>query len=197
MCEDSAALHQPPVNSWHVESSSADVIQEFISVLCSSYLSPESYYLPSWARGASKKKEEKKGQVTISQCVSLLQNSLLWFFFFFCSKDQRSIVIMFRNFTNKLWLICCRSRHSATKDPNVFGGVTFHFVFVHLCTQTRKCRAAVQASLSCVYPWPVWCALNKLCYARLTTSRLQLHTWHACDWYRSLSMKAQNVVLFL
>lgn len=77
MCEDSAALHQPPVNSWHVESSSADVIQEFISGLCYSYFSPESYYLPSWAWGGSKKDQaEKFNLVTITQCVFLLQNTL-------------------------------------------------------------------------------------------------------------------------
>lgn len=55
--------------------------------------------------------------------------------------------------------------------------------------QSRKCRgllsrAAVNAGLDCVYPRPVCCVLNKLCYARITMSRLQLHVWHT-DWCQS------------
>ncbi len=125
MCEDSAALDQPPVNSWHVESSSADVIQEFISVPCSSYLSPESYYPPSWARGDSKKNEKK--MQSPSHKVSFKTHSVS-----FCSKEQRCVTVMFYNFTNKLWLICCRSRHSTTKSTHMFRRCDISFCILYI-----------------------------------------------------------------
>lgn len=100
MHEDGTAFHQPPVNSWHVESSPADVLQEFISVPCSSYLSPESYYLPCWAWEDSKKVQEEKrnSHHYLTVCVPASKHILDRFQAY---KQQRCLVVVVQSFTDK------------------------------------------------------------------------------------------------
>lgn len=69
-------------------------------------------------------------------------------------KQQRCLVVVVHSFTDKLWLIGCRSQHSASKTyPNILRGVTFHLGFLHI--------SSLRALLwSHIYTWPVYCAVK-------------------------------------
>lgn len=148
MCEHRAALHQPPVNSWHVESSSADVIQQFIRVPWFLILVPRKLLFAklSWKTFQKKQRTKKINQDTISQCVFLLQNTL-WFSF-----AKKCNTVSLSCFT--LSLINSDSfvaGHSATKRAQMFTEVWTG------AAEPFLSRAAVKGSLVCVYPWPLWC----------------------------------------